>query len=201
VNALKENPMATDDDDILTGPVPAPEVEPTASERMRARSFGELVDKTLTGRTPPAMSTDDRALLEVATVIRAASGNVELAEAKRRSIVEAALRQAIGGVGAQTSGAAVPITRARKRWVPWAVAGASALVAAAAVLLLWLRGPERVLIEHEPIAEHLTSRPADALIGPIPQSRAGDASTRIDAIYADRLEGYRERQLARGRKP
>jgi hypothetical protein len=202
VNALKENPMATDDDDILTGPVPAPEVEPTASERMRARSFGELVDKTLAGRTPPAMSTDDRALLEVATVIRAASGNVELGAAKRSSIVEAALRQAVGGVGAQTSGAAVPITRARKRWVPWAVAGASALVAAAAVLLLWLRGPERV-IEHEADATpvHWKSRSADALIGPIPQDRVGDASTRIDAIYADRLEGYRERQLARGRKP
>ena len=191
------------DDDILTGPVPAPEVEASASERMRAKSFGELVDKTLTGRTPPAMSTDDRALLEVATVIRAASGNVELAAAKRRSIVEDALRQAIGGVGAQTSGAAVPITRARKRWVPWAVAGASALVAAAAVLLLWLRGPERV-IEREtadvtPL--HWKQRSADALIGPIARERAGDASTRIDAIYADRLEGYRERQLARGRKP
>jgi hypothetical protein len=202
VNALKENPMATDDDDILTGPVPAPEVEASASERMRAKSFGELVDKTLTGRTPPAMSADDRALLEVATVIRAASGNVELAPAKRRSIVEDALRQAVGGVGAATSGAAVPITRARRRWVPWAVAGASALVAAAAVLLLWLRGPERV-IERQPVAmpEHWKSRPADDLIGPIPANRVGDASSRIDAIYADRLDGYRERQLARGRKP
>ena len=87
--------MATDDDDILTGPVPEPEVEASTSERMRARSFGELVDKTLTGRTPPAMSADDRALLEVATVIRAASGNVELAAAKRRSIVEDALRAAL----------------------------------------------------------------------------------------------------------
>ena len=118
-----------------------------------------------------------------------------------RDAVEDALRQAVGGVGAQASGAAVPISRARKRWVPWAVAGASALVAAAAVLLLWLRGPERVMIEHEPVAEHTKSRPADALIGPIARERAGDASTRIDAIYADRLEGYRERRLARGRKP
>jgi hypothetical protein len=203
VNALKENPMATDDDDILTGPVPEPEVEASTSERMRARTFGELVDKTLTGRTPAAMSADDRALLEVATVIRAASGNVELAAAKRRSIVEDALRQAVGGIGAATSGAAVPIARARKRWVPWAVAGASALVAAAAVLLLWLRGPERV-VELQPVAEmpeHWIQRPADDLIGPIPQDRAGDASTRIDAIYADRLDGYRERQFARGRKP
>jgi hypothetical protein len=202
VNALKENLMATDDDDILTGPVPAPEVEASASERMHAKSFGELVDKTLTGRTPPAMSADDRALLEVATVIRAASGNVELGAAKRRSIVEDALRQAVGGAGAKASGA-IPITRARKRWVPWAIAGTSALVAAAAVLLLWLRGPDRVQV---PIAVDETpmrwkSRPADDLIGPIAQDRVGDASARIDTIYADRLDGYRERRLARGRKP
>jgi hypothetical protein len=28
----------------------------------------------------------------------------------------------------------------------------------------------------------------------------GDASSRIDTIFADRLEGYRDRQFARGRK-
>jgi hypothetical protein len=44
-------------------------------------------------------------------------------------------------------------------------------------------------------------RSADALIGPISRESAGDASARIDAIYADRLDGYRERRLARGRKP
>jgi hypothetical protein len=59
-----------------------------------------------------------------------------------------------------------------------------------------------VLVEPEtPVAEHLTSRPADPLIGPISREHAGDASTRIDTIYADRLDGYRERKLARGRKP
>ena len=79
--------MATDDDDILTGLVPDPDAEPTAAERAKARTFAELVDKTLAGRTPPpALSADERALLEVATVIRAASGNVELPAAKRSSI-------------------------------------------------------------------------------------------------------------------
>jgi hypothetical protein len=196
--------MATDDDDLLTGPVPTPEAEPTQSERMRAKAFADLVDKTFAGRsTPPAMSADERALLEVATVIRAASGSVELPAAKRTSIVEDALRQAIGGAGAATSGAVVPIARARKRWVPWAIAGASALVAAAAVLLLWLRGPE---VQTAPPVEartptHWKSRSADALIGPISRDRVGDAASRIDTIYADRLDGYRERQLARGRKP
>lgn len=199
--------MATDDDDILTGPVPLPEAEATTSERAHAKTFADLVEKTLAGRTPPAMSADDRALLEVATVIRAASGNVELAPAKRRSLVEDALRQAVGGAGAGTSagsGSIVPITRARRRWVPWAIAGASTLVAAAAVLLLWLRGApaqHHADVAHAPMPARVLSRPADALIGPIPRDRVGDASTRIDAIYADRLDGYRELQLARGRKP
>src|SRR5438105_139734 len=53
--------MATDDDDFLAGPVPEPDAEPSATERAHARTFGELVDKTLAGRTPPAMSADDRA--------------------------------------------------------------------------------------------------------------------------------------------
>ncbi len=195
--------MATDDDDILTGPVPQPEVEASTSERMRARAFAELVDKAVAGRaTPPALSADERALLDVATVIRAASGNAELGAAKRSSIVEDALRQAVGGAGASSAGV-VPIARARKRWVPWAVAGASTLVAAAAILLLWLRNPAAPVVPtpEAPIAENQVSRPADKLIGPISRDRAGDAASRIDTIYADRLDGYRQRQLARGRKP
>jgi hypothetical protein len=194
--------MATDDDDILTGPVPAPDADATPTERAHAKTFADLVDKALAGRTtPPAMSADDRALLEVATVIRAATGKAELPAAKRTSIVEEALRQAVGGAGA-TSGGIVPIDRARRRWVPWAIAATSTMVAAAAVLLLWLRAPERVQTT-EPVATptHWKRRPADPLIGPISRERAGDASTRIDMIYADRLDGYRDRQLARGRKP
>jgi len=197
--------MATDDD-ILTAPVPEPDAEPTAAELAHARSFATLVDKTLSGRTPPAMSADDRALLEVATVIRAVSGGLELAASKQRSIVEDSLRQAMGQAVAGGAGASLsttPITRARsKRWVPWAIAGASTLVAVAAILMLWLRTPEPVA----PVAERLPttwkSRPADSLIGPIARERAGDASSRIDSIFADRLDGYRERRLSRrGGKP
>lgn len=188
-----------DDDDILTGPVPLPDAEPSAAERAHARTFAELVDKTLAGRTPPAMSADDRALVEVATVIRAASGNVQLTAPQQRLVVEAALRQAIGERAQPASSGAVPIAAARwRRWAPWTIAGASALVAAAAVLL-WLQSPrERVVVREAPQAAALPeaerSRPADALIGPIPRERAGDASARIDAIFADRLDGYRERR-------
>ena len=191
--------MATqDDDDFLTGPVPLPDEEPTAAERAHAKTFAELVDKTLSGRTPPAMSADDRALLEVATVIRAAHGNVELAASKQSAAVEDALRQAIGGIGSTSSGAVTPIAKGRaRRWAPWIVAGASTLVAAAAILMLWLRAPERqpVAVKETPV--EWKSRPADPLIGPIAHEHAADASSRIDTIFADRLDGYRSRKLAR----
>ena len=193
--------MATQDDDTLTGAVPDPETEPTPTELAHARRFAELVDKTLSGRTPPAMSADDRALLEVATVIRATHGNLELAPSAARTVVEDALRQAIGeqpaSVGATGPFARTPI----RRWAPWIVAGASTLVAAAALAMLWLRAPASL----GPAAAHVpaewTSRPADGLVGPIARDRAGDASARIDAIFADRLDGFRAQRLARGGKP
>ncbi len=200
--------MATDDKhDILTAPVPPPDAEATASERSHAKTFADLVDKTLAGRMPPAMSADDRTLLEVTTVIRAAHGNAELGAAKTRSIVEEALRQAVGGNPAATSGNVTPIPSQMRsrRWAPWAIAAASTIVAAAAVLLFWLRNPAQPT--HAPetaqsaVPMQWKSRPADPLIGPIAREHVGDASTRIDTIFADRLDGYRERTLARGRKP
>jgi hypothetical protein len=208
--------MATDDDDtspplrygekedLLTGPVPDPDAEPTAAERARARTFAELVDKTLSGRTPPAMSADDRALLEVATVIRATSGGLPLAAGKQRTLVEDVLRQAVGvgagGAGASMTNAVTPIARGRaRRWAPWMIAGASTLVAAAAIAMFWLRtAPEAVPVAAEAVPVHWTSRPADPLIGEIVQARAGDASARIDVIFADRLDGFRERRWSRG---
>lgn len=189
--------MAHDDDDILTAPVPGPDEEPTAAEKKQAKAFADLVDKAIAGRTPPALSAEDRALLEVATVIRAASGGITLPASKQRSVVEDALRQAVGE-GPSTSLQTTPITSGRaRRWVPWAIAGASTVVAAAAVLVLWLRGPQPVPAVQAEIPAAWKSRPADALIGPIPQERAGDAASRIDTIFADRLEGYRARRLAK----
>ena len=193
--------MATQDDDTLTGSVPDPDAEPTPAELAHARRFAELVDKTLSGHTPPAMSADDRALLEVATVIRATHGNLELAPARQHEMVEDVLRQAIGAAPPAGAGTPVaPISRARaraRRWAPWFVAGASALVAAAAIALLWLRPPEPrpAPVAHRPAPAEWTSRPADSLIGPIARDHAGDASARIDAIFADRLDGFRARRL------
>jgi hypothetical protein len=50
---------------------------------------------------------------------------------------------------------------------------------------------------------HQRSRPADPLIGVIGRDRAGDAAARLDVIYADRLDGFRERTLTapRARRP
>ncbi|MBL9014842.1 MAG: hypothetical protein JNL83_11735 [Myxococcales bacterium] len=199
--------MATEDD-ILDSPVPAPDAEATPSERAHAKTFADIIDKTIAGKTPPAMSADDRALVEVATVIRAANGQMELAAGKQRSIVEDALRQAIGGAAAtSTLGGPTPIGKARaKRWVPWAISAVSTMVAAAAVLVLWLRAPkhETVTVDR-PVAQmpaSWTSRPADPLIGPIAREQAGAASSRIDYIFADRLDGFRERRLSpRGGTP
>jgi len=195
--------MAADnnDDDMLEGRIPDPGAEATASERTHAKAFAELIDKTLAGRTPPAaMSADDRTLLEVATVIRAASGNAELAAAKRSSLVESALRQAIGGTAPAAK--VTPIARGRaKRFAPWIVAGTSMAVAAAAIVL-WLRAPREVSVTAKPtLPENWRSRPTDSLIGPIERVHAGDASARIDTIFADRLDGYREIRLRGGRTP
>ena len=194
--------MTTHDDDFLTSPVPEPDAEATPSERAHAKTFADIVDKTVSGRSPAAMSADDRALLEVATVIRAASGAIELSAAKQRSIVEDALRQAVGGVGSGASGSVTPIARGRaRRWVPWAVATASTLVAAAAIILMLLRTPQQTTVVHETaqVPASWTSRPADPLVGPIAREHAGDASSRIDYLFADRLDGYRERRLSGGK--
>jgi hypothetical protein len=201
----------TDDDDRGTGPVLAPDAEPSAAERARASAFAQLVDDALRGRSPPpAMSADDRALLEVATVIRAGTGGLPLSPARRDALVEGALRQAIAGPGAARRGAAAPpapsagsapavaIDRGRaRRWAPWVVASASALVAAAAVLVGWLRAPAAPPARAADVPVAWTSRPADPLIGPIAADRSGDAATRLDYIFADRLAGYRERRLTR----
>lgn len=202
--------MKTDDDDFLTGPVPDPDAEPTAAERAHAKAFAELVDKTLaSGRMPPAMSADDRALLEVATVIRATHGVLDIGPSKQRSVVEDALRQAIGGGNAATSLSGAPVIPLKRRWLPWTVAGTTSLVAAAAIALLVIRKPQIKVVE-SPVSTNVPvewkSRPTDALIGKISSECSGapidcareatvKTSARIDTIFSDRLAGYRDRRF------
>ncbi|MBK9031369.1 MAG: hypothetical protein IPL61_08530 [Myxococcales bacterium] len=204
-----DDPTDLDPDDDLT--VPAPDADADAGERARARAFAELIDKVVAGRTPAAVPAEDQALVEVATALRATMRPVELGASRRASIVEAALATAIdrrgGRVGASTSGAlpVVPITAAPRRRaaraVPWVVAAATSLVAAA-TLTLWLRdrGDHRgaPTATAAPLPLEQRSRSADALVGVIERDRAGAAVDRIDAIYADRLGGFRERTMAGG---
>lgn len=203
--------MKTDDDDFLTGAVPDPDAEPSAAERAHAKAFAELVDKTLaSGRMPPAMSADDRALLEVATVIRATRGALDIGPSKQRAVVEDALRQAIGGGNAATSLSGAPVIPLKRRWVPWAIASASSVVAAAAIVMLVVRKPQIQVIEKPVAAAQIPlswkSRPTDALIGKISSECSGPAlecardatvktSARIDTIFSDRLAGYRDRRF------
>ena len=205
--------MKTDDDPILD-----PDAEPTAAERAQAKAFAELVDKTIaSGRMPPAMAAEDRALLEVATVIRATTGAMELPASRQRTLVEDALRQAVGASPATSLSSVAPIIPLRRHWVPWTIASASSLVAAAAIVMLVVRKPAPVTMPTAasiPIPTEWKSRPSDPLIGRIEDECSGKAaldcarqatvhtSSRIDHIFADRLEGYRERKLARrGGKP
>ncbi len=207
-------------DDNTPIPAPAPDDVADAAEKARARNFGDLIDKVLAGRSPAAVPADDRALLEVATVIRAASRPPELGSTRTRSIVESALATAIErrGGGRLTDPSlpvpgVVPIARARARRAPWIIAGVTSLVAAAAIALL-LAQPTRSAAPPAPataeVPMHLRSRPADALIGviaPAPSLDAASGATvsRIDTIYADRLAGFRERTLdgaaRKGRRP
>jgi hypothetical protein len=201
--------MATEPDDLDDDvPDPGPDAEPTAAERARARSFGDLVDKAMAGRTPPAMAADDRALIETATLIRAGAGHAELGAARRRAVVEAALRAAIdrpvpaaaATVVAPPVADALAARRRLRRAAPWAVAALSTTVAAAAALVLWLGRPLPATPLAAPALPLIQrSRPADAVVGRIPRERAGDAAARIDAIFADRLTGYRERALGAAR--
>ena len=204
--------MTKHDDEI-----PDPDTEPTAAEKASARAFGELVDRVIAGRgAPAAMSPDDRALVEVATVIRGASGKLELDPDRASSLIDAALVAAVDKDRPRSASLPPPIAtppnlrgdaplisfdragrRFVRRFVPLAIGIAAA---AAAAIIGFETGADRQRaprpIEHRaPLAETLRSRPADDLVGVITRDRDGDAATRIDAIYADRLDGYRELSL------
>ncbi len=205
------DPDDPDDGELLSGPVPAPDVAADPAERARARGFGDLVDKVLAGRAPAAVPADDRALLEVATAIRAAANPIELTAARKGSLIESALATAIDrragtrpGAGSRSTVPTVPVISIqrspRTRRLPWMVAGTASLVAAAAIALLVMRPPRATPPSASPATAALPaqqrSRPADPLIGVIGRDHAGDAAARLDVIYADRLDGFRERTLS-----
>ncbi|MCE9574091.1 MAG: hypothetical protein K8W52_13175 [Deltaproteobacteria bacterium] len=187
-----------DDDDF------DPDDPISPAELAHARGFGELIDRAVAGRgVPAAMSADDRALVEVATVIRGAAGRIALTDARAASIVDAALLAAVDKdrprsvsvpppLGAPSPPRVVSIDAARKRsLLPWIAATVATAVAAAAIAILVTRP-----VRHAPSPSVAARRSADQLVGVITRDRAGDAAARIDVIYADRLDGWREQGLA-----
>ncbi len=68
----------------------------TPGEQARAEAFGRLVDGLLAGDAlPPAMDSEDRALVEAATVVMASSRAIEPAPERTRRLVDQALEAAI----------------------------------------------------------------------------------------------------------
>ena len=139
--------------------------EPTPTERARAASLGRLVDGLLAGEaSPPALDAEDRALLETAALIRAASAAPPAALEPRPVTPERVPR------------------RPRPRWL---LAGLGLTAVAAAAIALAVRPAPPA-----PVPEALRSRPLDALVGRI--APGSDATRRADLAYADRLSGYRQ---------
>ena len=198
-----------------TGSIPLPTAPADEAERLRAERFASLISTVIVGeRLPPAMDPDDRMLVDVAAMIRASTGEVALSPDRARDLTSEALQRAgassrpasISSLQAVAAEPASPDTEADelgarrrsrlKRVLPWTVTALSA----AAVLALWLARPTPKHLGRTTEAPSLPlgqrSRPADPLVGIIARADSHRASARIDAIYADRLDGYRTLNLS-----
>jgi hypothetical protein len=176
--------------------VPAPDAPATAAEARSASSLAKLVDDLVAGAPPPpALSTEQRALLETATLVRASTGAAfPLAEDRCQAAVAAALGAYVPApvpIPARPAAAPAPARR-RARAAAWAVAGAAAAAALAVALHVAPTPFHRAAPPPGPAALS-----ADRLAGPIARAAAGDASARLDALYADRSARFRAARLTR----
>jgi len=79
--------------DQLDGEAPV-----TPAEQARAEAFGRWLDGLAAGEPlPPAMDSDDRAMLETATMVLASSHAVELGPERTRRLIDQALESAVLG--------------------------------------------------------------------------------------------------------
>jgi hypothetical protein len=200
-------------DDPRSDDLPQPDAPADAAERAQAESFAQRVESLLAGAEPPAlMSADERELLEVTSMLRAGYTEVTLPADRTRALIDAALGSAPAAAPnggsteapsrAPASGGSVTALRRPRgrmaRALPWSIAS---VAAAAAVLLAITRPPPAAPVDEQivvsvSVPDHQRSRSADPLVGRIPAAAAADASSRIDMIYADRLDGFRERRFA-----
>lgn len=193
-------------DDERTDDLPTPDAPADAAERAHAESFARRVEAMLGGQEAPALMTaEEREMSDAASMLRAGYRQVELPADRAGAIIDEVLGGAPAAAAHPAGGASVthisraPASRGRMaRALPWSVAA----VAAAAALLLAISRPgpapvpvDEAIVVSVSVPEHQRSRSADRLVGRIPRAAAGDASSRIDMIYADRLDGFRERRF------
>ncbi|MEZ4400944.1 MAG: hypothetical protein R3B06_13040 [Kofleriaceae bacterium] len=206
--------MTPDEPDRPAPPAtPAEDSPATEAERARARAFADLIDKVVAGRPPAAVSSEDQDLLEVATVIRAATRPAALPARRTEALIEGALATAIerragrAGPGRRRGGGGADQRRgcATAARAPWLVAAATSLVAAAALLCGRASYPplpgrrRRDRHDRRGAPRGARSRPADALVGviapprPVPRSIA---STRFMPIDSAGIEIVRWQEAA-----
>ena len=102
--------MSHDDniDDPLRGPIKEPDDPVDPIEAAQAESFAELIDQMLDGRDlPPAMASEQRALVEVAGIVRANVREVALAPERSTTLID----EAIARASATRPGANAPALR------------------------------------------------------------------------------------------
>ncbi len=194
---------------------PGGEAPAEHAEQVRADRFGELVDTLVAGdRLPPAMTSEDRELIGVATMLRVTTGGMSLSSSRASTLVGQAFEAATMAreqgenphlptiAPAERSKGDDLATRRRrglKPALPWLLT----VTASAAALMLWYAQPNTSTVaETSPPPATLKinqqSRPADRIVGMIARNDAHLASSRLDVIYADRLEGYRSLRLSVG---
>lgn len=193
------------DHDDRCDAIPEPDDAASSSERLRAAQFAALLDDAATGALPAALEVATRRNLELAVAVQAVAGRHHLDATDASAMVTSVLRDAAAAatqalvldqlaVQRQRTQARNATSRAR---VPWIIAAASTVVAAAAIVMLMLRPiAQRAVPAATAIPLAWQSRSADALVGAIDRAQAGAAALRIDAIYADRLDGYRNARYA-----
>jgi hypothetical protein len=86
-------------DDTMNDLPRSPDDPTSPAETAQAESFARLVDELVAGGSlPPAMASDERALVEVAAIMRVCVGDprdVELDASRRDALIEQALLQAL----------------------------------------------------------------------------------------------------------
>lgn len=195
----KNNPPEDNDSPFST----VGEDTPSAEEVAAAESLAAHIDDLLASKPMPAVAAaEERELLQLSSMVRAAHHEQALSPERQSSIIEDALAKALPVANQADFDNVHSLDRARQsRRRAWSI-GISTVVAVAAVALFWLRpSPKAGSTDPETIGFVLPlnqqSRTSDELIGSIDKEHSGMASGRLDRIYSDRMGGYRALEYSR----